>query len=427
MRGNHGEGAGAAEVVHNGNPERAAFLGIGGGAQFIQEHQRVGGHIERHFADVRDVRGKRAEVFLDRLVIANIGQHLLENREFGRGCWYRQCRLRHQAEQTDRLERYRLAAGIGAADEQRAPIAGQFQADGHHGFMAAAQHVIEQRVARVLQRQAVAEAGDDTPEIQGEPGFGEDQFQFRHSDQGLTYGFAVSPQAVRHLQQDAMDLARLILGQAHQFIVQVNGLERLHEQRVAAGTGAVNHAIDLAALSGNHRHHEALVADGDELFLEHAILAMRAQEAVEGFLDGFLLALDVATQAVERHAGVIGHAAIGQDLALELVQKRAKIADGLGAAAQARESLGGSRKVRFGVSRDIQQGKHSEDLFGIEARAFDAQLLDGLLHIRHAAELDADGCALCRRLRACCQPQVRDRFFGLGEILDQARAIGMRL
>ena len=91
-------------MLHDGHAQRAAFFGIGGRAQFVQQHQRIGRHVERHLADVRDVRGKRAEVFLDGLVVADIRQHLLEDRKLGFRRGHRQARLRHQAEQPDGLQ-----------------------------------------------------------------------------------------------------------------------------------------------------------------------------------------------------------------------------------------------------------------------------------------------------------------------------------
>ena len=183
-------------------------------------------------------------------------------------------------------------------------------------------------MARVLQEEALAEARDDAIEIVGERRLAEDQLQFRHGDQRLADGIAVGAQAVGHLEQDAVDLAHLLFGEAHQFVVEVDGLERLDEERVAAGTGGVDHAIDLAALSGDHRDHEALVADGDELLLQHAFLAVGAQEALQRFLDRLLLPLDIAAQARQRDAGVVGHAAVGQDLAVEFAQQGAELADG---------------------------------------------------------------------------------------------------
>ncbi len=149
----------------------------------------------------------------------------------------------------------------------------------------------------------------------------------------------MTAQARGHLHQDAVDFAHLLFGEAHQFVVEVDGFQRLDEQGMAAGTGAVNDAIQLAALPGDYRDHEALVANGDELLLEHAFLAMRAEEAFERILNGFLLPLDVAAQASQRHAGVVGNGAIGQDFAVQVLQQAAKIADGLCAAAQAGEAL----------------------------------------------------------------------------------------
>ena len=131
VRGDQREGAGRAEVLHDRHAQRAAFFGIGGRAQFVQQHQRIGRHVERHLADVGDVGGKRAEVFLDRLIVADIRQHLLEHRELGLGRGHRQARLRHQAEQPQGLQRHRFAAGIGTADQQRAALAVELQADRH--------------------------------------------------------------------------------------------------------------------------------------------------------------------------------------------------------------------------------------------------------------------------------------------------------
>ena len=262
------------------------------------------------------------------------------------------------------------------------------------------QHVFEQRMARVAQQQPLAEARDRRNRT---PAAKRALAKIRSSsamvDQRLPDGVAVAAQAAGDLEQDAAHLARFFFRQAHQLVIQVDGFERLDEQRVAAGARAVDHAVQLAALAGDHRHHEALVADGDELFLQNALLAVGAQEALERFLDGLLLPLDIAAQAGQRDAGVVGDAAVGQDLALELFQQRAKIADGLRAPAQPREALGGGGEQRFGIGGAVEQREDVEDFLGLQAGAFDAQLVDGGLDVRQAAEIDADGRAARRRLR----------------------------
>ncbi len=82
-----------------------------------------------------------------------------------------------------------------------------------------------------------------------------------------------------------MDFARFFFGQAHQFVVEVDGFERLDEKGVPAAAGAVNHAIDAALAAGDYGHHEAVVADSDEILLQRAVRMMRAQKSFERLLD----------------------------------------------------------------------------------------------------------------------------------------------
>ncbi len=105
MRGGQREGAGSAEMLHYRDAQRAALLGIGGRAHFVQQHQRVRRDVEDHLADVRNVRGKCAETLLNGLVVADIRQHLLENRELGFRRRHRQPGLRHQRQQPHGFQR----------------------------------------------------------------------------------------------------------------------------------------------------------------------------------------------------------------------------------------------------------------------------------------------------------------------------------
>ena len=117
-------------------------------------------------------------------------------------------------------------------------------------------------------------------------------------DQRLPDRVAVAAQPVGHFQQDAVDFAHLLFGEPDQLVVEVDGFERLDEERVAAGAGAMDDAVELAPLSRDHGDDEALVADGDELLLQNAFFAVRAEKALERILDGLLLPLDIAAQAV---------------------------------------------------------------------------------------------------------------------------------
>ena len=60
---------------------------------------------------------------------------------------------------------------------------------------------------------------------------------------------------------------------------------------------------------------------------------------------------------------------------------------------------------------------------GIEARAFDAQLLGGGPQIGDAGEVEANGRAALRRFGLRGRAQILDRLLGLGQHFDQSRAI----
>ena len=67
-----------AEGVEHRDAQRAAFFGIGGAAEFVDQHQRIRRGAFQHRADRHDVGGEGAEAFLNRLVVADVGQHLVE-------------------------------------------------------------------------------------------------------------------------------------------------------------------------------------------------------------------------------------------------------------------------------------------------------------------------------------------------------------
>src|SRR5258706_7785187 len=89
MRGGQRECAARAKAVEYRNAERAAFFGIGGAAQLVEQDERIRRYVVEHAPNMIDVGGERAEAFLNRLVVADIGEHLLEHRKLGvgRGDW----------------------------------------------------------------------------------------------------------------------------------------------------------------------------------------------------------------------------------------------------------------------------------------------------------------------------------------------------
>ena len=70
-----------------------------------------------------------------------------------------------------------------------------------------------------------------------------------------------------------MDLGLLVVEQAGELVVLLDGLHGLDEDGLAAGAGAVKDAADLALELGLDGDDEALAAHGDEVVLRAAAFA----------------------------------------------------------------------------------------------------------------------------------------------------------
>ena len=80
VRRNHEHATDSAEVIGDGDCEGRTFFRIGGGAQLVEQYQRLWRGGARNEINVGDVRRKCREILLDGLVIANIGQNRIEHR-----------------------------------------------------------------------------------------------------------------------------------------------------------------------------------------------------------------------------------------------------------------------------------------------------------------------------------------------------------
>ena len=118
MRRNYGHAADAAEVSSDRHGQSRALLRIGRRAQFVQQHQRLRGGGARNQINVGDVRGESRKILLNRLVVANVGQHGIEHRKLRAVRGNREPGLRHQRQQADALERDSLAASVWAGDDE---------------------------------------------------------------------------------------------------------------------------------------------------------------------------------------------------------------------------------------------------------------------------------------------------------------------
>ena len=121
-RGRHHRAA-LGERLEDGLGQRGSVVGVGARAQFVEQHERAAIHPLQHVAELLDERGEGREVLGHALVVAHDGEDLGEDgqaRPRARG--HVTARLRHQGEQAQGLERDRLAARVGAGDDEQRAI-----------------------------------------------------------------------------------------------------------------------------------------------------------------------------------------------------------------------------------------------------------------------------------------------------------------
>src|SRR3954453_14026693 len=131
MRGDNRHASDSAEVQGNSDGESCAFLGIGGRAEFVEQHERVRGRSARDEVNVGDVRGKRGQVLLDGLVVADVGEGRIEDRKFGAICGNGTACLCHQCKKSHCLQRDGFAACVWTGNDELAAGAFEFDADGN--------------------------------------------------------------------------------------------------------------------------------------------------------------------------------------------------------------------------------------------------------------------------------------------------------
>ena len=118
MRGWRWSGARPAEKVHDRDRERGSFVRIGAGPHFVEQYERRGPHALRHLGDVAHVRREGREVGGNGLLVADVGEYLVEDRQDRFTGGDVKSHLGHERNEPDGFEHDRLPACIGPADDQ---------------------------------------------------------------------------------------------------------------------------------------------------------------------------------------------------------------------------------------------------------------------------------------------------------------------
>ena len=109
--------AGASgELGNDGLRESRAFRGVGSRCELVDQDEGAAGRRPEDLDEVADVRGEGGEAHLDRLLVADVREQPVEDRERrGDGRWAQPALVQHRC-QAERLQRHRLAARVRPAD-----------------------------------------------------------------------------------------------------------------------------------------------------------------------------------------------------------------------------------------------------------------------------------------------------------------------
>src|SRR5690606_11909512 len=118
VRRGDGQRAPAREVDQDRPRQRAALRRVRPAPDLVDPDQRVLVRLLPDLPQVLQVRRERRQTRLDRLLVADVGEDVPEDREPAPLPDRRDDpRLRHRADQADRLEEHRLAARVGTGDQ----------------------------------------------------------------------------------------------------------------------------------------------------------------------------------------------------------------------------------------------------------------------------------------------------------------------
>ena len=110
----------------------------------------------------------------------------------------------------------------------------------------------------------------DAVVVLGETCLGKLQFQFAEHIHRSQNRLGLRSNALRHLDQDAVNLRQFLVQQPHQFIVLFDRLQGLDEHGLPARTGAVDDTLHAPFLFNFYRDHKAFAPDRHQFILHRA-------------------------------------------------------------------------------------------------------------------------------------------------------------
>ena len=302
--------------------ESRAFFRIGGRSQLVQQHQRIRIRKPREAIEVGDVRGEGRQRCLNGLRVANVGEEGVKDRKTGSGGGDRQPCLRHHGQQRRSLERNGFSACVGAADNELAVFVGQLQREGNNARVmpgaGRAQTLLQQRMPRCFEVHDVGRhGGGHAVVVACEAGASLQAVDQGEHARAFHQRLGVAAHLAGEGDKDAVNLALLLFQQSDQFVVLLDGFQRLHINSEARRACPVHYARDAPLELCANGNHEAVAANGDDIVLRGAVRGELAQRGAKALFNLALLAFLVAANPAQLRRRVVGERAVRLNLALD--------------------------------------------------------------------------------------------------------------
>ena len=242
MRRGNARGTRLPHCFNDSHRQRRPLNRVGTSAQLVKQHQRTRSDLMHNGHDVDHVRGESRQRLLNTLLVSQIHLNVIVQADAGRlVARDMQPSLRHQGKQPQRLERHRLAAGVGTRDDQRIKILPQRQVNGHNLLLVnqrmACLHQIHLPPLGQVRRHALhargqLPAGKRECEIVDVPVVQPDRIR-RIADQR------------RQLGKDALHLALLPRLKQAYLVVGIHHCHRLNKYGRSGGGGVMDQSLDF--------------------------------------------------------------------------------------------------------------------------------------------------------------------------------------
>src|SRR5580704_16254054 len=317
-----------AKLFQQRHRERRALFRRRARSHFVHQHQRHRRSLRQHRFQVQHVRRKRRKVRRDRLLVANIHQHAVKQRQHRPLRRHRNSRLRRKRRDTRRLQRHGFSAGVRPADHQQAFLASEGQRHRHNRAIFAPQLIFQNRMPSRVQPQlgGIRKLRHAHIDIPRESPPRKHTIEFRNRSRSSAQRPFDPSQTIRQFFQDAENLRRLVFRQLYQLVVRLDRFKRLHEDRLPGAARSVHNARHIPPLLRPHWNHKPVVAQRHVVFA--ALCLSRTQNLPQRLLDRIPRLLNARAYPPQRARSVVAdlpvrqHASPDRRLQIPKIAKR---------------------------------------------------------------------------------------------------------